>query len=912
MRDTVSQEPKFLPHPLAILAAAFALGVLAARFIPLQLNQVLASAAACSLAALYSYRRRLMRPASWLIALAFLCAGATLLVLEKDSIAATRVKRIYDEGLVASGDPVEVTGVVMGEPEAAPDGFYLTLQTERLRFKMEERACSGQIVLFAPVRDRAARAEYQALELRYGARLSVMTALVRADNFRNPGVSSLTESLEGRGVDATGLIKSPLLVERLDDVRVFLPLAWAYEWRGRLMAEIDGRFSKETGGVLKAALLGNRYALSLSAARRFREGGTFHVLVISGLHISFIGGIALFLMRRLTKRRAWQFYVSVAFLWAYTIAVGAEVSVMRAALMFTVVTLAPVLHRRARSLNALGGTTLLLLILRPVDLFDPSFQLTFLSVLAIIVLAWPLLERLQNIGRWHPTRETPRPPVCAHWLRLLSEMLFWSEREWQSEMRRSNYSYRLFKTYWAARLEELHLQRVLRYAFGAVVVSTSVQIALLPLLIIYFHRFSIAALVLNIWVGALMALLALIALSALLIAQLSPWAASPLFKLAEGLNWLMVHGVDPFAWAGVASVRLPEYTGWPFALYLIYYIPLLTLSVALARWNPFTVRPEELRPKRFRLLFKPRVAACAFAAMLILIVWHPLSAGRPDGRLRIDFLDVGQGDAALITMPDGTTLLVDAGGRPQFRGTRRSASVDETTDTFEPDTRSIGERVVSEYLWWRGLDRVDYILATHADADHIDGLNDVARNFRVRAAIVGRAPRSDSEFSQFAATAQEYNLPVRLTGRGDILRFGAVAAQVLWPTRNDDLNAPSRNNDSVVLRISFGNRAFLLTGDIEKDAEAALTSSPTDLHCDVIKVAHHGSRTSSTDAFVQATRPTYAVISVGLSSIFGHPHTEVLTRWRASGAEILTTGERGTITFSTDGQDLRVETFVKQ
>lgn len=302
--------------------------------------------------------------------------------------------------------------------------------------------------------------------------------------------------------------------------------------------------------------------------------------------------------------------------------------------------------------------------------------------------------------------------------------------------------------------------------------------------------------------------------------------------------------------------------------------------------------------------------------MCALVVFHPLSAGRPDGRLRVDFLDVGQGDCALITMPDGTTLLVDAGGRPQFRS-RQSAGEDETTglvedETFERDTRSIGEAVVSEYLWGRGLDSVDYILATHADADHINGLNDVARNFKVRAAIVGRAPFSNAEFAQFAATAREYAVPVRIVGRGDVLHFGAVEADVLWPPRTQDVNAPSRNNDSVVLRLRFGNRVFLFTGDIEKDAEAAITSAQDDLHSDVVKVAHHGSKTSSTEAFINATRPAYAIISVGLTSIFGHPHQEVLDRWHAANAQVMTTGQRGTITISTDGNDLQVETFVKQ
>jgi competence protein ComEC len=906
------QQQTFVPHPLALLAVCFALGVAAARFSSLPLNFALACGVASSLIAVYSFTKGRARASALLLASSFFWTGATLMVLEKTSIRAERVQRLYDDGLIKSGAPVEVTGVLERAPEPAPDGFFLTLRAEELSFRGEARAVYGRVLLFAPTPDRAARAEYEALELRYGARLRVMTALARTDSFRNPGVSPLTEYLERRGLDATATIKSPLLVERLDDERVFLPLAWLYEWRQRMLAKIDENFSPQTGGVLKAALLGNRHQLSRSTAERFREGGTFHVLVISGLHISFIGALILFLMRRLTKRRVWQFIVPIAFLWAYTFAVGAEVSVVRAALMFTMVALGPVLYRRASSLNALGGATLLLLVWRPADLFDPSFQLTFLSVLAILLLSWPLMERLRDVGAWRPSSLTPRPPACPRPLRLLGETLFWSEREWRREMERSNYSYRLFKTPLAARLERVRVQRALRYALGAVVVSLSVQLMLLPLLVVYFHRLSFASLVLNIVVGALMALLSLVALAGLLLSHLSAGLAAPLFHLAEALNWLMVHSVDPFSSAGIASMRLPEYTGWPAALYFLYYAPLLMLAVALARWKPLARVPVDERQKH-TLIVRAKLAAALLAVMSVLIVAHPFSAGSPDGRLRIDFLDVGQGDAALVTMPDGTTLLVDAGGRPQFSEAGESAGgADEAGETFERDTRSIGEAVVSEYLWWRGLDRVDYILATHADADHMDGLNDVARNFRVRAAIIARAPSSDSGYARFATTLRQQHVPVEHVGRGDLLRFGAVEAEVIWPPHARNLNAPSRNDDSIVLRLRFGKRALLLTGDIEEDVERALTGWPANLYSDVVKVAHHGSKTSSTEAFVKATRPAYAIISVGLHSIFGHPHREVLARWRANGAEVLTTGQRGTITISTDGSDLRVETFVKQ
>lgn len=909
-QPAVTHRPAFASYPLAALAVSFALGICFARLATLPLEFYLTGASLCSILVIYFFGRQKQRLATSMLALAFLGTGATLAGLEKRSVASNRVRNFFETGMVASGDPLEVTGVIELAPETAPDGFYLTLRVEKIRIKDDERIAVGTISLFAPVRDVTVGAEYDSLELRYGARVRMMMALRRAESFRNPGVSLFTEYLEQRGFDATGTIKSPLLVERLDDEKVFLPLAWLYEWRQGLLREMERNFSPETAGVLEASLLGNRYHLSRGAAERFREGGTFHVLVISGLHISFIGLVALFIMRRLTRRRVWQFAVTVSLLWAYTLAVGAEVSVVRAALMFTVAALAPVLHRRAASLNALGGAGLMLLVWRPGELFDPSFQLTFLSVLAIVALAWPLLTRLREVGEWRPAHETPAPPVCPRWWRVLGEMLYWSERAWQKEMAGSTWRCRLFKTPLAMRLERWHVQHLLRYILSAAVVSAVVQVSLLPLLVLYFHRLSLASIILNIIVGVLMALLSLIALIALLVVQMSSTIAAPLIWLAEGANRLMIHSVDPFTALQLASLRLPEYTGWASVIYGLYYVPLIFFSVALARWNPFRQGLSNQERVKFSWPLATRAAAFALAFALIIIVAHPFSASRPDGRLHVDFLDVGQGDAALVTMPDGTTLLVDGGGRPRFNYSSRSADRGDAIEPFERDARSVGEAVVSEYLWWRGLSEIDYLLATHADADHIDGLNDVARNFKVKGALVARAPVSDAEYARFVSTLRSYEVPVQLIARGDALRFGGATIETLWPARVDDANAASGNEDSIVLRLRFGEKTFLLTGDIEDKAEAMLALSPDDLRSDVIKVAHHGSRTSSTAAFVKAARPSLAIISVGLSSGYGHPHKEVVERWQRGGAEVMTTGERGLISISTDGSDLRVETFV--
>lgn len=900
----------FAQHPLATLALSFAVGIITARFVASSLLVFMSCAGVCSILVVYTFAKRKHSVASIFLLLAFLFLGGTLAIVEKRSVASNRIRKLYDEGIVASGDPVEVTGVLDCAPEPAPDGFYLTLNVEKIRIKNEERSASGAVSLFASMRDKEIQADYESLELRYGARVSVMTALRRSDSFRNPGVSSFKDFLEQRGLDATGTIKSPLLIERLDDERVFLPLAWLYEWRQSLLSSIDRRFSPDTAGVLAAAMLGNRYQLSRGTAERFREGGTFHVLVISGLHISFIGVIVLLIARRVTKKQSWQFTFTVLVLWSYTLAVGAEASVVRAALMFSVVALAPVLQRRSSSLNALGGAGLALLVWRPSDLFDPSFQLTFLSVVAIVAVAWPLLSRLQEVGVWRPTHETPSPPVCARWWRVLGELLYWSERAWQDEMKDSPWRCRLFKSRHATRLEKLHLQRLTRYVVGVVVVSTSVQLVLLPFLILYFHRVSFASLFLNIIVGVLMALLSVCALAALVVSEISNSLGTSLVSLTEAINWLMVHSVDPFETMRLASIRLPEYSGWPSIVYGLYYVPLVTLTVKLARWKPVRHPSGMEKRERFSAFSVTRVAAFAFMIGVIIVVWHPRSAPAADSKLHVDFLDVGQGDAALVTMPDGTTVLIDGGGQPSFDNSRRYEDEGEAAEPFQRDRRSVGEAVVSEYLWWRGLDHVDYIVATHADADHIDGLNAIARNFGVRCAMIAREPSRDPEYSRFAATLRDVGVPAGIIARGDSLRFGSVTLDVLWPVHLADANAPSLNNDSIVLRMRFGERVFLLTGDIEKGAEAALTRDSDELKCDVLKVAHHGSRSSSIDRFVSATRPSLAVISVGLSSAYGHPHKEVVERWRASGAEVLTTGQSGMISVSTDGRDLKVNTYV--
>ncbi|MGH9819710.1 MAG: MBL fold metallo-hydrolase, partial [Pyrinomonadaceae bacterium] len=424
-------------------------------------------------------------------------------------------------------------------------------------------------------------------------------------------------------------------------------------------------------------------------------------------------------------------------------------------------------------------------------------------------------------------------------------------------------------------------------------------ICLLPFLVIYFHRVSFASVLLNLWVGLFIVLESFAAVFGVLFSHVSSFVALPFLRLAEIFNWLLLSIPGIFVDGGLASFRLPAYSGTGRIVYFLYAIPVAAAAYWIFSWDPFAIKKREPKP------YIIPVFATVFFAFLSIVVFHPFSSPRADGRLHVDFLDVGQGDSALITFPDGETMLVDGGGRASFR-----VEEGDGDPQFEPDTQRIGEAIVSAFLWERGYSKIDYIVATHADADHIQGLTDVAKNFAVRQALFGRTPSDNPNFIELADVLSKRKVPSSIIAQGDEMEIGGVRLQVLYPPVADSPDTVSDNNHSIVLRMVFGDREILMTGDIEKEAENQLLAGRSFLPSDVVKVPHHGSRTSSTPAFVDAVRPKLVVISVGKHSIFGHPNPEVVQRWKDSGADVVITGKSGTVTVVTDGKDIQISTFV--
>lgn len=915
-------------QPFLHLTAALLAGILVDRWIAPALLIVTALAVVSITAAIKLLVGKKNIAVTIALLISFAAAGALISGAERTGKTASRLASLYDARTINADDPVELAGSLAAPPEPAPTAYYLDLAVESIRERDEIVAATGRVRLMISLSGDEARTEFDDLALDCGSRIRVLVRLERARSYSNPGSPDFNEFLERHGYDLKGVIKSPLLIQKNGDAPHITALAFLYRLRLRLMTLIDARFNSRVSGTLKAMLTGNRYFLSGETVERLRAASTFHTLVIAGLHIGIIAWALLGGRTVTRRRRVARVTLCLLVLWAYALMVGLAPPVTRATLMITVGLIGPLLFRRSASINTVALSAFIMLALKPALVADPGFQLSFAAVAGIVGLALPSVRKLHEVGQWRPNSRTPHPPSCSRAVRYFAETLFWNERAFAEEMKQAPIRYRLRKASAARVLGRLRVQPLLRGAVLLMITSAAIQLSTLPLMALYFNRVSPVGVLLNVVAGLLTGVLMLSAVGAIAIGAVSGGIAGGLVHVVNGAHAVLVNAIVPFVDIPYATFRVAHYEGWHAIVYVLYFVPLAMLAVLLDRWRPVDVILPSARTNRTnttarrhvapsrRSLFAPSLL-CALAMAAVFIAVIKPAASQPNGKLIVHFLDVGQGDSAFIVFPRGKTMLIDGGGEIRFNKGERNAGLgdyaeaDTAESGFTDQAFSIGEAVVSRFIWSLGRTRVDYVVATHAHADHMGGLADVVRNLDVGQAVVGHAPTSDPEFELFRKTVERRRVPLSVLKMGEHFDIDGVGIDVLWPPPAQGLPVTSGNDDSIVLRLVYGSISILLAGDIERNAEDSLVASGVNLKADVLKVPHHGSRSSSTEAFVGAVNPEYAVISVGDRSRFGHPHVSVVERYKAHGVKLLQTGRDGMVTVETEGTALSVETFRK-
>jgi competence protein ComEC len=278
---------------------------------------------------------------------------------------------------------------------------------------------------------------------------------------------------------------------------------------------------------------------------------------------------------------------------------------------------------------------------------------------------------------------------------------------------------------------------------------------------------------------------------------------------------------------------------------------------------------------------------------LLAIAIHPFAPEIQKGNFELATIDVGQGDSLLTAFPSGQLMLVDAGGIAAFGRTRR-VGID------------IGEDVVSPYLWTRSIKHLDVVAMTHAHEDHIGGMVAILKNFRPRELWIGAAGDSPG-WRRVKKEANDLNIPIRQLRQSPPFPYGGATIQVLAPLPDYVATATPQNNDSLVMRVEFGSTSFLLTGDMEKKIEEQLYDEGMLQPADVLKVGHHGSRTSSTQDLLDAVHPAFGLISVGYENSYGHPHPLTLAALQDHRVTVYRTDEQGLVRVISDGHRFQIE-----
>ena len=599
---------------------------------------------------------------------------------------------------------------------------------------------------------------------------------------------------------------------------------------------IENLLEEQEQQIVKGFILGDTTALDEELKEKFQIANISHVLAVSGMHIVYIViGIEIVFKKWLGKRHVK--YVVIIGLVFYMALTGYTSSIVRAGIMGMMNIVAFLVYRKNDIWTSIAISLGIILIQNPYAITGVGLQLSYLGTIGIILFNKSIKQYFDN-------------------------------RKWI----KNNISIKRSK----------RISQIVENLKDMIAVTLSAQLMILPVMLYHFNMIGIYFVITNILVsivtGPIMFLSVIFVFSSFIQLQISQFIS---IFLSLGIKCFIQ--ISNLANLPFSKIYVPT----PNILFIIiYYIAILIGNqiyriytskylnttqtrvknlIALMKYKLYEkkkkirkIYQKILKERNVKVFIVKTYKIIFFIVFLVGIYQFPKN-------LEIHFLDVGQGDSCFIITPNHKTILIDGGG--------------STSNTFD-----VGKDTLIPYLLDKGYTKLDYILISHFDQDHVGGILPILEEFKVGQVFITKQEEKSENYETFLEIVKEKNLKVREVKAGDKITIGEVTFHILWPMEKQ-IEENILNNNAMVMKLQYKSFSMLFTGDIEEVAEKKILDTYKNhldmLKATVLKVAHHGSKSSSTEEFLKAVNSKVAIIGVGENNMFGHPNNAVLERLQA-------------------------------
>ena len=723
-------------------------------------------------------------------------------------------KNIEYENIFKDKEILKETAIVISQKEEKDYNF--TYKIKLLQGKNKNK------ILYLKIDKR------KDIELKYGDRIFVTGEFQEPQEMRNEGGFNYKEYL--KSINVYGSIKANnIKVISENQGNIFMKLV--YKISDKIKENIKEFMGEKYSGLLLGLLIGDSSKINEDIEESFKITSLSHILAVSGAQVSYI----ILAMYGLLKGRIGiqktrvVIIVSLIFYMSLT---GFSPSIVRAGIMGIILMMSGILYRKNDIINSIGISLFLMLIYNPYLLENVGLQLSYLGTIGIILFNKTVISIFKNIQI--------------------------RNRKWKYKINRK-------LILLISKIKEI------------LAVTISASLSVMPVIIYHFNLFGTYFLITNLLASVIIGPITLLGTALVIISFIS-------MNLAEILSYSLKFLIDillfisSFSKLPISKIYIPTPN---FIFILIIYL-LIIISISIYRiFNSRNPNNTQIRFKNLIALLKYKFNENKnkiLKKIIILSIFVFLFIIFIPKNLKINFVDVGQGDSTFIITPKNKTILIDGGG--------------SNTSSFD-----VGKNTLLPYILDKGYNKIDLMIISHFDSDHVGGLFTIMEEIKVEKILIAKQEEQSENYKHFLNIVREKKIPVIVGKRGDKINIEKdLYLDILFP-ESKQIEENKINNNSLVFNLYYGNFSMLFTGDIEEIAEKRIVeiTDKNKLKADIIKIPHHGSKTSSTEELLENVLPRIALIGVGKDNLFGHPSIETIDKLNEMKIKIYRTDVNGEI-----------------